>query len=129
LEQADYTRAQEFIAAARTVYGRLGDARQATVLALYEERAARGVQATAQLAQADALARTLRYPQARASADAAAREFAALDDELRRDNALGLRATLDLRQRLLGLALVVLGLISVGLSLFGQVFSRRAEAW
>ena len=129
LEQADYTRAQEFIAAARTVYGRLGDARQATVLALYEERAARGVQATAQLAQADALARTLRYPQARADADAAAHEFAVLGDELRRDNALGLRATLDLRQRLLGLALVVLGLISVGLSLFGQVFSRRAEAW
>lgn len=129
LEAADYERARELITDARTVYGRLDDQRQREVLALYEERAVRGLAATARLVQADALARALRYPQARAAADTAAGEFAALGDELRRDNALTLRATLDTRQRMLGLALVVLGLIGVGLSLFGQVFTRRAEAW
>jgi hypothetical protein len=129
LEEADYDRAQELIAGARTVYERLGDARQDAVLAVYAERAARGLEASARLAQADALARGLRYPQARAAADIAAAEFAALGDEARRANALDLRATMDQRQRLLGLALLVLGLIGVGLSLFGRVFSRPTEAW
>jgi hypothetical protein len=129
LESADYVRAQELIASAQTVYGRLNDDRQREVLALYAERAARGLAATERLRQADDLAQTFRYPQARVAADRAAQEFAALGDELRRDNALSLRNSMDTRQRALGFALVVLGLIGVGLSLFGQVFSRRAEAW
>lgn len=129
LEQADYARAQELIAGARTVYERLGDERQNAVLAIYAERAARGIEASARLAQADSLARELRYPQARAAADIAAAEFAALGDDARHASALNLRATLDQRQRILGLALVVLGLIGVALSLFGRVFSGPSEAW
>jgi hypothetical protein len=129
LEQADYGRALEFVDAARTVYGRLGDARQEQVLAVYEERAQRGLTATERLLQADALARELRYPQARAVADGAAAEFAALGDAVRRDNALRLREALDTQQRLLGLGLVVLGVLGVGLSLLGQLFRKPAEVW
>lgn len=129
LEQADYTKALEFIDAARTVYGRLGDTRQDAVLVVYEERALRGLQATERLAQADALARELRYPQARAVADVAASEFAALGDEIRRDNALSLRSTLDSRQRVVGLGLVILGVLGVGASLLGQLFRRPTEVW
>lgn len=129
LEQADYQRAQELIDGARTVYGRLGDTRQDAVLAIYAERAARGLRATQQLATADALAQSLRYPEARAAADQAAGEFAALGDEIRAGNALSLRTTLDQRQRWLGLALVVIGLIGAGLSLFARVFARPAEVW
>jgi hypothetical protein len=129
LERADYAKAMEYIEAARIVYGRLGDARQDEVLALYEQRARRGLQAAEQLDRAGSLARDLRYPQARAAADAAAAEFAALGDELRRDNALGLRDTLDVRQRIVGLALVALGLVGVGGSLLGQLFRRPTEVW
>jgi hypothetical protein len=129
LEQADYAKALEYVAAARTVYGRLGDTTQDPVLAVYEQRASRGLQAAERLAQADALARGLSYPQARALADSAAAEFAALGDDLRRDSALGLRATLDARQRLAGLALLILGAIGVGASLLGQLFRRPTEVW
>lgn len=129
LEQADYDKAREFIEAARTVYGRLGDTRQEPVLAVYEQRAIRGLQAAERLAQADALARELRYPQARAVADAAAAEFAALGDEIRHDNAVSLRTTLDQRQRLAGLALIVLGIVGVGASLLGTLLRRPTEVW
>jgi hypothetical protein len=129
LEGADYARAQELIAGAQTVYERIGDTNQDAVLAVYAERAARGLEAERRLAQADALARGLRYPQARAAADMAATEFAALGDDGRHASALDLRAALDQRQRLLGLALMVLGLIGVGLSFFARVFSRPVEAW
>lgn len=129
LERADYGEALEFIEAARTVYGRLGDARQEPALAVYQERARRGLEATERLAQADALAGQLRYPQARAAADDAAREFAALGDGVRMDNALSLRGVLDERQRLLGLALVVLGAMGAAASLLGQLLRRQPEAW
>lgn len=129
LERADYAKALEYVEAARIVYGRLGDARQDEVLAAYERRAQRGLEAAEQLDRASTLARELRYPQARAAADAAAAEFAALGDEQRRGNALDLRATLDFRQRLLGLALVALGAIGVGVSLLGQLFRRPTEVW
>jgi Arc/MetJ-type ribon-helix-helix transcriptional regulator len=129
LEQAEYERADELVAGARTIYGRLGDTRQAEVLAIYGERAERGLHATDQLIRADALARTLRYPQAREAADVAAREFAALGDDTRRDNALGLRAVLDQRQRVLGLALLLIGAVGVVFSLVGRIFARPAEIW
>jgi hypothetical protein len=129
LERGDYGEALEFVEAARTVYGRLGDARQEPALAAYQERAQRGLQATDRLAEADALAGQLRYPQARAAADAAADEFAALGDSVRMDNALSLRGTMDERQRLLGLALVALGIVGVAASLLGQLFRRQPEAW
>ncbi len=129
LEQADYERAGALVADARTLYGALGDARQAEVLAIYEERAARGLRATDSLAQADALARAMRYPQARAAADVAAGEFAALGDDARLDNALSLRAGLDQRQRLLGLALLLAGGVGIIFSLLARFFARPAEVW
>ncbi|NTU78719.1 MAG: hypothetical protein HGA45_04850 [Chloroflexales bacterium] len=129
LERADYERASRLIADARDLYAKLDDTRQTEVLTLYEERAARGMRATGRLAEADALAQSLRYPQARSAADAAAREFAALGDEIRRDNALHLRATLDQRQRFLGLALLLLGAAGAVFSLVGRFFARPTEAW
>lgn len=129
LEQADYERAEQLIAGARTLYGELGDARQAEVLAIYQSRAERGLRATDRLAEADALARALRYPQARSSADLAAQEFSALGDAPRRDNALVLRDTLDQRQRLLGMILLVVGGLGVALSLLGRIFARPTEMW
>jgi Arc/MetJ-type ribon-helix-helix transcriptional regulator len=129
IEQADYVRAEQLVADAQSLYGGLGDERQASVLAIYAERAARGQQATARLAEADALARALRYPQARAAADSAAAEFAALGDSVRRDNALSLRAGLDQRQRLAGLRLLVAGAGGVVFSLIGRIFARPAEVW
>ncbi|MFV9506428.1 MAG: peptidase MA family metallohydrolase [Oscillochloridaceae bacterium umkhey_bin13] len=129
LERADYTRANELIRSAEALYGSLGDARQAEVLAIYTERAARGLNATARLIEADALTRTLRYPEAREAAEVAAREFAALGDQLRYDNALALRSTLDQRQRWLGVGLLGIGALGVFFSLLGRLFARPAEIW
>jgi hypothetical protein len=129
LESADYLRAEQLVASARSLYGDLGDQRQASVLTIYAERAVRGRQATARLNEADSLARNLRYPQARAAADSAAAEFAALGDNLRRDNALSLRASLDQRQRLAGLLLLVAGVAGVVFSLVGRIFARPGELW
>lgn len=129
LESTDYLRAEQLVASARSLYGDLGDQRQASVLTIYAERAARGQQATARLNEADGLARALRYPQARAAADSAAAEFAALGDNLRRDNALSLRTSLDQRQRLAGLLLLVAGAAGVVFSLIGRIFARPSELW
>ncbi|MEI6180981.1 MAG: hypothetical protein WCP31_09510 [Chloroflexales bacterium] len=129
LERADYTQAQTLLADTRQRYAELGDVRQDAVLTLYEERAARGLQATDQLAEATMLAQSFRYPAARSAADAAAREFAALGDAVRRANALNLRATLDQRQRLLGLVLCLVGTAGALFSLIGRIFARPSEAW
>lgn len=129
LERADYERAMGLLTAARSAYGSLGDTRQAEVLAIYEQRATRGLQANAQLAAAATLARALRYPEARIAADDAAMQFAALGDTARRDNALSLRATLDQRQRLLGLLLLVVGSVGVVLSLVGRLLAPPTEIW
>lgn len=129
LEAADYERALALIDAARTAYGKLNDTRQAEVLAMYEQRAMRGLRASAQLAAAGELARTLRYPEARAAADGAAAEFAALGDTARQHNALSLRATLDQRQRLAGLILVLVGALGVALSLAARLLKPPSEVW
>lgn len=129
LEQADYARAAELVVAAQEAYRRLDDSRQAEVLAAYADRAARGLTANAQLGAADTLAQRLRLPQARAAADAAAAEFAALGDESRLRNAIALRESLDLRQRLFGAALIVVGMVGIILSLIGSFFRRPAEVW
>ena len=129
LLQADYDQAQQLLAQARDLYTTIGDNRQSEVLADYSERIVRGQLANQQLLAADAEARALRYPQARAAVDAAAAEFAALGDQLRLDNALAIRQTLDERQRVLGAALLGLGMLGITISLFGQWRQRQPELW
>jgi hypothetical protein len=129
LEQGEYNQAQQLLAQARDLYAELGDTRQNDVLQAYSERIARGELANQQLLAADELARNLRYPQARAAADAAANEFAALGDNLRLDNALAIRRTLDERQRFLGAALLGVGMLGIALSLLGQWRQRQPEVW
>ncbi len=129
LEQADYERASQLIAQARDAYAALGDTRQNEVLDAYAALVARGLSANAQLAQADALARTLRFPQARAAVDAAAAEFAALGDRIRLESALALRQALDTQQRIAGAVLVGLGMLGLGLSLLLGIFRQSRELW
>jgi hypothetical protein len=129
LEQADYVRASELVAAARETYRRLDDPRQLGVLDAYAARAARGSAADAQLAAAAALAQRLSIPQARAAADRAATEFAALGDQRRLNDAVALRESVDLRQRLFGAAFMVIGAVGIVLSVIGSLFRRPTEVW
>lgn len=129
LEAADYDRAADLVAQARQSYAALGDQRQQAVLDAYAQRAERGRSAAAALDQALALARTLRYPQARAAADLAAADFLALGDGARASQAQALRAFLDQRQSLLGAALLLLGLAGVGASAVRRLRVREVEAW
>ncbi|NTV62243.1 MAG: hypothetical protein HGA65_01730 [Oscillochloris sp.] len=129
LVEGDYERTQQLVEQARIIFARIEDTRQDSVLATYAERAARGLAASADLAQADALARRLRLPQARASAELAAQEFAALGDQLRLANALELRRTLNSRQRMLGAVLLVAGFAGVLLSLIGRFLQPPSEHW
>jgi hypothetical protein len=125
----DYGRAQQLIGQARLAFAGIGDTRQDTALDVYAQRVQRGIAASEQLVRANDLARSLRYPQARASADVAATEFAALGDQLRLANALALRSSLDSRQRIAGAILMISGLAGVLLSLIGRIFQRPAEIW
>ncbi|NJM09295.1 hypothetical protein HC891_28430 [Candidatus Gracilibacteria bacterium] len=129
IEQAEYEQAQQIIAQARALYALLGDTRQDATLDAYTERIVRVQSASNELLRADNLARTFRYPQARAAADSAAVEFAALGDAVRLENALAIRNAMDLRQRLAGAALVALGLLGVTASLFGRWLRPAREAW
>ncbi|MFN8500821.1 peptidase MA family metallohydrolase [Kouleothrix sp.] len=129
LEAADYGRAADLVGQARRAYADLGDVHQDAALAAFAERAERGTSAAAVLAQAQGLARTLRYPQARAAADQAAAAYMALGDRARADEALALRAFLDQRQTWLGVALLLLGLGGVAASAMRRLTAREAEAW
>ncbi|MBX0327294.1 hypothetical protein K2Z83_06320 [Oscillochloris sp. ZM17-4] len=129
LEAGDYERAQQLIGQARLIFARIGDPRQDAALDVYEQRVLRGIAASEQLVQASELARGLRYPQARATADLAAQEFAALGDQLRLTNALALRRSLDTRQQIAGALLMAAGLAGALLSLIGRFFQRPAEVW
>jgi hypothetical protein len=129
LEAGDYDRAAGLVIQAQRAYADLEDARQSAVLAAYAQRAERGRAAAANLEQALALARSLRYPQARTVADQAAADYLALGDRTRADQALALRAFLDQRQPLLGAALLLLGLAGVTASAVRRLAVREAEAW
>jgi hypothetical protein len=129
LESGDYARAQQMIGQARLAFAGIGDTRQDAALDVYQQRVLRGIAASEQLIRANELARSLRFPQARATADAAAQEFASLGDQLRLTNALALRSNLDNRQRLAGAILMVAGLAGALLSLIGRSFQRPAEIW
>jgi tetratricopeptide (TPR) repeat protein len=129
LEQADYNQADALISEAQAAYTALGDTRQDPVLRDYAERVARGRAADAHLQQAGELAGSLRYPQARATLDEAASEFAALGDDERLNQALQLRRTIDWHQRALGLGLMIAGFVGAALSMLGRIFQRPAEVW
>ncbi|MEO7909614.1 MAG: hypothetical protein ABIV47_08200 [Roseiflexaceae bacterium] len=129
LEAGDYERASELVVQAQRAYTGLGDTRQSAVLAAYAQRVERGRQASASLEQALDLARSLRYPQARAIADQAAAAYLSLGDRTRAEQALALRAFLDQRQTLLGAALLLLGLAGAGASAVRRLTVREAEVW
>jgi hypothetical protein len=129
LEAGDYDRAAGLVTQAQGAYADLEDIRQSAVLAAYAQRIERGRAAAANLEQALALARSLRYPQARAVADQAAADYLALGDRARADQALALRAFLDQRQTLLGAALLLLGLAGAAVSAVRRLTVREAEAW
>jgi hypothetical protein len=129
LEAGDYDRAAVAVLQAQRAYADLGDTRQSAVLAAYAQRVERGRQASASLQQALDLARSLRYPQARAIADQAAAAYLSLGDRTRAEQALALRAFLDQRQTLLGAALLLLGLAGAAASAVRRLTVREAEAW
>ncbi len=129
LEAGDYDRAADLVNQARQAYGALDDARQNAVLTAYAGRAERGRAAAAALDEAHALARALRYPQARAAADQAAAAYLALGDRAHADQALALRGFLDQRQTWLGAALLAVGLLGVAGSAVRRLTVREAEAW
>jgi len=129
LEAGDYDRAAGLIIEAQRAYANLGDTRQTAVLAAYAQRVERGWAAAASLEQSLALARSLRYPQARAIADQAAAAYLSLGDRTRAEQALALRAFLDQRQTLLGAILLLLGLAGAGASVVRRLTVREAEAW
>jgi hypothetical protein len=129
LEAGDYERADGLVTEAQRAYADLGDTRQSTVLAAYAQRVERGRAAAASLEQSLALARALRYPQARAVADQAAAAYLSLGDRMHAEQALALRAFLDQRQTLLGAVLLLLGLAGAGVSAVRRLTVREAEAW
>lgn len=129
LVAAEYASAAQLIHDARTIYADLGDTRQNAVLDAYAARVERGLRAEEQLQQASSMARAFRFPQARATAEAAAAEFAALGDTVRVERALALRQSLDSNQRLAGILFVAVGIIGLGMSLFGRWFWREEDVW
>jgi hypothetical protein len=129
IEQLEYERAGQLIAQSRQIYADLGDARQHEVLAAYSEHVSRGLGANSELVQAYELAQNMRFPQARAAADRAAAEFARLGDQMRFENALALRESMDLRQRMAGIVLITVGLFGVVLSLVARWDNREPDLW
>lgn len=129
LEAGDYATAGQLVNEARTIYAALGDTRQDEVLAVYAERAERGLHADEQLSRASSLARTLRFAQARMIAETAATEFAALGDRAQFERALSLRQSLNTYQRMVGMALLIVGALGLGVSLFGRWYYHEREVW
>lgn len=127
LAEADYERAAGLVDQAEQAYAELGDTRQGAVLAAYRARIAQGRAAAGVLAQAQAWAHALRYPQARAAADQAASAYLALGDRTGAEQALALRAFLDQRQSWLGAALLALGLTGVAASTARRLLAPARE--
>ncbi|WP_322489002.1 peptidase MA family metallohydrolase [Chloroflexus sp.] len=129
LLNGEYEQAERLIGQAEQAYREINDNRQATVLAEYRARVARGLQAGEALRRADAQARRFDIFSAQANAEAAAREFAALGDEVRRDNALALRRSLAEQQRTLAAALLFFGAAGLAIRLIGRQLWPAPEAW
>ena len=129
LDNSDYEAARQLTAQANERYAALNDQRQNAVLGAYEERARQGLAAQEQLREAEALARNLRFPMARSTADEAAAAFAALGDGSGFVVATGLRNRLDQQQKLLGGALLGVGCLGILVSTSGLIFRRETEVW
>ncbi|GIV91793.1 MAG: hypothetical protein KatS3mg056_0502 [Chloroflexus sp.] len=99
------------------------------ILAEYRARVARGLQASEALRRASEQARQLDLAGASASADTAAREFAALGDEVRRDNALALRRSLAAQQRTIAVALLFLGAAVLSIRLISRQLMTPSRPW
>ena len=129
LEAADFARAQKLAVQAQQAYAAVGDTRQDAVLQEYVSRAARGLEAESTLQTAQQLSTTWRFPQARALADQAAAQFASIGATQRVADARAVRAVLDQRQSLVGIALLALGAAGVVVSAVRRMTVREAEAW
>lgn len=129
LAAADYERARNLVTQAQAAYAAIGEKRQEQVLAVYASRTERGLRADQQLREAQGQARMLRFPEARANADAAAGSFAMLGDTFRMQEALALRDSLDGTQRLAGITLLTIGLLIAVVGLWGRWTMRETEIW
>jgi hypothetical protein len=129
LEAADFARAQELTAQAQQAYAAVGDTRQDAVLQEYAARAARGLAAENTLQTAQQLSATWHVLQARALADQAAADFAAVGATQRVAEARAVREVLDQRQSLVGIVLLALGAAGVVVSAVRSLTMREAEAW
>ncbi len=129
LLNGEYVQAERLIGQAEQAYAEIGDRRQAAVLAEYRARVARGLQAGETLRQANEQARRFDLFGAQAQAEMAAREFAALGDEVRRDNALALRRSLAAAQRNLAVALLIFGAAGLAIRIVGRQLWPATDPW
>lgn len=129
LEQGQYELARQKIEQARASYAALNDTRQNDVLDSYAERVERGLWAIAQLERARSQKDALRFLDATAAADAAANEFAAIGDVENFNQAMELRRSLDTRQRIVGMGLLVFGIVGLVMSMVSRFFWRQPDIW
>ena len=115
LQDHDYARASNLLDQADIQYKALPTEQvPQSLLATYRQMATDGQTATAQLAEADRLARSWgSYPEARAAARDAGSTFARLGDEQNRQSAEQVLNRLDNRQRRLVVLMIGLGVITL----------------
>lgn len=129
LADGDYVLGADLTARAQMAYRELNDTRQDDVLAAYAAQAERGMRAAQILREAQVLAEGFRYPLARSTADQAAREYLALGDRARAEQALDIRGQIDQRQLLAGGVLMAIGFFGIAISLVRRVTAREVEVW
>ncbi len=129
LANGEYEQALNLTQQARQAFAAIGDTRQEQVLEVYAARAIRGLRANQQLATASSQLESFRFWDARDAAERAAQEYARLGDTQRAEQALALRDSLSDWQRLAGVGLVVLGVLSLLASLWGRWLLNDQEVW
>jgi hypothetical protein len=129
LLNGEYEQAERLIGQAEQAYRDINDLRQTAILAEYRARVARGLQASERLRQAYEQARTFDLISAQTNAEAAAREFAALGDNLRRDNALTLRQQLARQQQSIAIALLFFGAAGIAFRFISRQLMPVARPW
>lgn len=129
LEAGDYVTARDQTAAAQAAYAAIGDTRNQQVLEVYAARAAQGLAARSNLADASTLLDDFNLFAARDRAAAAAADFANLGDEASSQQALGIAETVNNVQRIGGIMLVAVGVLGLLSGLWMMWQSRKAEVW